>query len=123
MKQNIILLINIFILPYIMNYKVHFYVFCDDFCVSVKTGGVTTPFPPVSNKSQPRDLYLNIDITNEVSILIQNAGGQFGFAGKIDYYYFFISSNNISYWSVSDSVCDSRKLPNHNGYNNLKEFS
>ena len=123
MKQNIILLINIFILPYIMNYNVHFYVFCDDFCKSVTTGGVTTEFPPVSNKSQPRDLYLNIDITNEVSILIENDGGQFGFAGKIDYYYFFISSNNISYWSVSDSVCDSRKRPNHNGYNNLKEFS
>ena len=84
MKQNIILLIKIFILPYIMNYNVHFYVFCDDFCVSVKTGGVTTEFPKVSDKSQPRDLYLNIDITNEVSILIENDGGQFGFGAEIE---------------------------------------
>ena len=123
MKQRLILLIDILILPYIMNYHVHFYVFCDDFCLSVTTGGVTTQFPSVSDKSQPRNLTLDIEITNEVSILIENDGGQFGFAGKIDYYYFFISSNDISYWSVSDSLCKSRTLPNHNGYNNLKQFS
>ena len=92
MNFFIFLICQTVLLLSIKSYHVHFYMICDDFCISVTSGGVTTYFSSAAT-SIKRDLSLDINLSNEVSIVIQNYDGRFGISGKIDYYYFFVSTN------------------------------
>ena len=122
MNFFIFLICQTVLLLSIKSYHVHFYMICDDFCISVTSGGVTTYFSSAAT-SIKRELSLDINLSNEVSIVIQNYDGRFGISGKIDYYYFFVSTNDINYWTISDSTCRANVIQNAEGNERLSNLA
>lgn len=79
--------------------------FCDDFCTNVSVGNQQIYSRPFTNNNKKNQCQIEkitytIDVSKLFQVEVTNNDADFGFAGKIDYHFFKITTDQRDYWTI-----------------------
>ena len=89
-------------LTFAYGFDVHFEIRCDDYCIRVLDGSTVVKNMKnyFSNQNGLLIFQSSFTLANSISIVVQNAEGSLSLCGKVDFDYFFLSTNHINLWTI-----------------------
>ena len=83
-------------------FVVHFEMRCDDYCIRLLDG--TTVVKDMKNsfqyKNEMHPFKFTFSLNNSISIVVKNNEGSLSLCGKVDFEYFFLTTNYYNLWTV-----------------------